>query len=169
MADREKELAVIRMADQLVAQHGLPREKALRTAAEELGVSLKRTPAETDAEDARLEKEIELAGDKQMRALGFSVIKFSHPGKTKQTPGIADRRYYHTGRGVAFWWEAKSPTGRQRPDQKDFQALCDAVGDPYVLGTDQDLFAWLIEHGIAARVEGDLLIGLPYPAKEKSA
>lgn len=168
MADRETELKVIRMADQLVAQHNIPRDKALRTAAEQLGVSLERTPAEVEAHDARLEKAIELAGDRQMRALGFSVIKFSHPGKTKQTPGIADRRYYHPGRGVAFWWEAKSPTGRQRPDQKDFQALCDAVGDPYVLGTDQDLFAWLIAQGIAFE-EGGLLVPLPYTPKEKSA
>jgi hypothetical protein len=92
----------------------------------------------------RLEKQIELAGDKQLAALGFEVVKFSHPGKTKQTPGIADRRYYHRARRICFWWEAKSATGRQRPDQRLFQEMCDAVGDPYCLGTDRDLFTWLL-------------------------
>jgi hypothetical protein len=106
-----------------------------------------------EAEDARLEKEHELAGDRQLKALGFEVVKFSHPGKTKQTPGIPDRRYYHRARRIAFWWEAKSATGTQRPDQRGFQEMCDAVGDLYVLGTDQDLFAWLVERGIAVRDE----------------
>jgi hypothetical protein len=124
-------------------------------------------PPEDD--DERLEKAIEHEADKQLRALGFEVVKFSHPGRTKQTPGIADRRYYHRGRRLAFWWEAKSPTGRQRPDQKLFQEMCDASGDLYVLGTDQDLFRWLVEQGIAARVEGGLLIALPYDRTQGTA
>src|SRR4051812_46023039 len=64
-----------------------------------------RTPAEIEADDERLEKTHELAGDKQMAALGFEVVKFSHPGRTKQTPGIPDRRYYHRTRKLVLWWE----------------------------------------------------------------
>jgi hypothetical protein len=122
-----------------------------------------RTPAERDAEDDRLEKLHELAGDKQMVALGFEVVKFSHPGKTKQTPGIPDRRYFHRARKLVLWWEAKSATGRQRPDQRYFQEMCEACGEIYVLGTDRDLFTWLVEHRVAAWTVGELLIALPFP------
>lgn len=123
------------------------------------------TPAERAADDERLEKRHEHEADKQMRALGFEVVKFSHPGKTKQTPGIPDRRYYHRARRLALWWEAKSATGRQRPEQRYFQEMCDAVGDTYVLGTDRDLFDWLVAHGIAAWTVGDLLVSLPFTAE----
>jgi hypothetical protein len=121
-----------------------------------------RTPAEREADDERLEKLHELAGDKQMTALGFEIVKFSHPGKTKQTPGIPDRRYYHRGRRLVLWWEAKSATGRQRPDQRHFQEMCEACGETYVLGTDRDLFNWLVAERIAAWTVGELLIALPY-------
>jgi hypothetical protein len=118
--------------------------------------------AAREADDERLEKAIEHAGAKQMAALGFEVVKFSHPGRTKQTPGIPDRRYYHRARRLVLWWEAKSPTGRQRPDQRWFQEMCEACGETYVLGTDRDLFTWLVEHRIAAWTVGDLLVSLPY-------
>ena len=124
-----------------------------------------RTPEQLEADDARLEKEHEDNADKQLRALGFEVVRFSHPGRTKQTPGIADRRYYHRGRRLAFWWEAKSATGTQRPEQRNFQELVTDAGDLYVLGTDQDLFAWLIERGVAARGADGLLIPLPFTAR----
>lgn len=126
-------------------------------------------------EDA-LEKAIEHEGDKLMRALGFEVVRFSHPGKTKQTPGIADRRYYRRPRvverrdgrfhvpAIALWWEAKSATGRQRPDQRLFQEMVEACGEAYVLGTHDDLIAWLVEHRIAMPV-GDALEPIdPLPA-----
>lgn len=119
------------------------------------------------AHDARLEKTIEHAGDKQMQALGFRVIRFSQPRESKQTPGIPDRKYYHVERRLTLWWEAKSATGEQRPAQKDFQEVCEACGETYVLGTDQDLFAWLVEHGIAARTVGELLIALPYDGQQR--
>lgn len=148
---------------------GVPADKARAQALRECGLSDARTAAEIEADEDRLEKAIEVAGDKQLKALGFEVVKFSHPGKTKQTPGIPDRRFYHRGRRLAFWWEAKSATGRQRPDQKLFQEMCDASGDPYVLGTDADLFAWLVERGIAFVAEGGLLVALPYTPHKRSA
>jgi hypothetical protein len=121
-----------------------------------------RTPTELEADDERLEKAIEHAGDKQMAALGFEIVKFSHPGRTKQTPGIPDRRYYHRARKLVLWWEAKSATGRQRPDQRWFQEMCEACGEIYVLGNDRDLYTWLVEHRVAAWTVGDLLISLPF-------
>jgi hypothetical protein len=127
------------------------------------------SPEQLQEQEDRLEKTIEYEGDKQMRALGFEVVRFSRPGKTKQTPGIPDRKYYHRGRGFTLWWEAKSATGVQRPDQKIFQEMCEACGEIYVLGTDDDLFNWLIEHGIAARTVGELLISLPYAQELQTA
>ncbi|HVX39597.1 MAG TPA: hypothetical protein VHB25_08490 [Gemmatimonadaceae bacterium] len=129
-----------------------------------------------DVDEGAPEKAIEHAGDKLMLALGFEVVRFSHPGKTKQTPGIADRRYYRRPRVVerrdgkyivpalVLWWEAKSDTGRQRPDQRLFQEMVEACGEHYVLGTHDDLIAWLVEHRVAVRV-GDVLepIDGPHP------
>jgi hypothetical protein len=156
------------MVEQMVAMR-IPRPLAEATARRELGLPGGLTDEQLQAREERLEKTIELEGDKQMRALGFEVVKFSHPGKTKQTLGIPDRRYYHRGRRLVLWWEAKSATGIQRPDQKLFQEMCEACGEIYVLGTDDDLFLWLIKNGIAARTAGDLLIGLPYGQELRSA
>jgi len=111
-------------------------------------------------EDA-LEKAIEHEGDKIMAALGFEIVRFSHPGKTKQTPGIPDRRYYRRPRiversdgrfctkALTLWWEAKSATGTQRPDQKLFQEMAEACGEVYVLGTHEALLAWLTLNHVA--------------------
>jgi len=113
------------------------------------------------AVDARaLEKQIERAGDVLMQQLGFEVIKFSHPGKTQQTPGIPDRRYYRRPRIVeridgrfwtpplAVWVEYKSATGSQRPGQKLFEEMVVACDEHYVLGGIAELRAWLVAQGI---------------------
>lgn len=107
-----------------------------------------------------LEKQIEHEGDNLMRALGFEVVRFSHPGRTKQTPGIADRRYYHRARRLSCWWEAKSATGRQRPDQRVFQEMVEACGESYVLGTHVELLAWLLEQHVISGLTPE---GLPIP------
>jgi hypothetical protein len=140
-----------------------------------------RTAATVDVpviDEAALEKAIEHAGDTLMAKLGFEIIRFSHPGKTKQTPGISDRRYYRRPRtierrdgsyhrpAIACWWEAKSATGEQRPGQKVFQELVMACGEHYVLGTLDALVAWLIDQRIAVRV-GDTLE--PYDDAEMPA
>ena len=111
-------------------------------------------PVSVAAIDQRaIEKQIEHAGDVLMQQLGFEVVRFSHPGKTQQTPGIPDRRYYRRPRphsptvsGVArvVWWEAKSATGTQRPGQKLFQEMVEACGESYVLGGIAELRAWLV-------------------------
>jgi hypothetical protein len=97
------------------------------------------------ADDARLEKEVVARADKQLRALGFRVINTSQPRHAKYiTPGVPDRFYFHRARGLGFAWEAKTATGEQSPAQRDFQEDMDACGWLYVLGTDVDLFAWLL-------------------------
>lgn len=98
----------------------------------------------SSADDARPEKAIVADADKRMRALGFRVWGLSQPRATKQSPGWPDRRYTHRERGIALWWEAKGPEGRQRPDQRVFQEDCEACGEMYVLGDDAVLSAWLL-------------------------
>jgi hypothetical protein len=110
-------------------------------------------------EDA-LEDDHTDAGDDLMRALGFTVIRLSQKRVSKITPGVPDRRYYHPRRRLVLWWEAKSATGRQRPGQRSFQELCDAVGDPYVFGTLDALKQHLITAGV---VESFDERGLPHP------
>jgi hypothetical protein len=108
-------------------------------------------PRPTDPDEAgRLEKEIEHAGDQLMRALGFEIVRFSHPGKTKQTPGIPDRRYYHRARHLAVWWEVKAEWGTQRPDQRVFQEMCEAVSETYLLGGLAVLRTWLAGRRVCA-------------------
>jgi hypothetical protein len=107
-----------------------------------------RSPAEQDADDDRLEKVIVAAADKRMRALGFVVWNLSQPRASKIAAGIPDRLYTSPSRGLALYWEAKSASGRQRPDQRVFQEHCEACGLHYVLGTDQALSDWLAVRGI---------------------
>lgn len=149
------------MVNEMVAMR-IPREKAEAAARADLGISSAAAQLPSVDEGA-LEKTIELEGDRLMQKLGFEVIKFSHPGKTKQTEGIADRRYYHRRRCLALWWEAKSATGAQRPGQRVFQELVEACGETYVLGTHEALINWLIEQRVAVPVGDSLepLIGAP--------
>lgn len=136
---------------------GVPRELAIATARKECGL-----PApDPAADDDRLEKAIEHEGDRLMQSLGFEVVRFSHPGKTKQTPGISDRLYLRRPRAprlggrpnmrndsFAVWVEFKSAKGRQRPGQKLFQELVEACGQEYVCGGLAELRAWLTARGL---------------------
>lgn len=114
------------------------------------------------ADDARDEKAIVAHADRQMRALGFVVVNYSQPRATKQTAGIPDREYFHTARRLFLKWEAKTPTGKQSPAQREYQEWCEATGISYVVGTDAALFAWLVEKGIAFEAEVGILAPLPF-------
>lgn len=98
------------------------------------------------------ERHEENAGDRLMHSLGFSVIRLSQTRATQQTPGIPDRRYYHPELGEAFWWEAKrSKGGRQSPAQREFQRLCEATGDVYVLGDFEALVDYCVSRDWVGR------------------
>lgn len=117
-----------------------------------------------DLDRKGLEKLVEQQSDVLMRELGFEVVKFSHPGKTKQTEGIADRLYVrrarvverangrHHQRGVMLWFECKSATGKQRPGQQLFGELITEADGNYVCGTHEALVAWLVAHELVVRV-----------------
>lgn len=119
------------------------------------------TPSDA-AMRAQLEKQHEAEGDRLMLALGFEVVRLSEARKTKKTPGVPDRKYYHRRRRLTLWWEAKASSGTQRPDQRVFQEMAEACGETYVLGTLEALKSWLVDQGIATR-DGDLLIPTPIP------
>lgn len=151
--------------ESLQRDYGISRERAVTMARQTFGPPTVATP---DVDDAALEKAIEAACDRLMQELGFEVIRFSHPGKTKQTEGIADRRYYRRPRilerrdgryqapAITLWFEAKSGSGRQRPGQKLFEELVTACGEAYVCGTHEALIDWLVAQRLAQRV-GDRL------------
>ena len=94
------------------------------------------------------EKQIEHMGDKLMFALGFSIIRFSQPRNTMQTPGIPDRLYLHEGEGLAVWWEAKTAKGVTSYAQQEFQRMALVCGHQHVLGTDDALLAWCRTQGL---------------------
>lgn len=113
-----------------------------------------------EEELGKLEKIIEHECDRLVRAIGGRVIRFSHPGKTKQTPGIADRIYGFPWLRLATWWEVKAPAGRQRPDQKVFEEDVTSCGQEYALGGLGDLKQWLVARGVVAGFNAD---GTPIP------
>lgn len=106
------------------------------------GLPLTETPAEAAEriaeDDHRLEKEIQLDVVRMYRAHGCTVFSLSQPRATKQTPGIGDLYVFWPeliGLGPAAWWhETKTPTGKQPPDQREFQRLCEECGVGYVIG-----------------------------------
>jgi hypothetical protein len=153
--------------DQLVAQMtamSIPRDKAEAAARKQLGIVPKSQLEQIrdDALVAELEDDVVDAGDRMMQSLGFTVIRLSQKRASKVTAGIPDRRYYHTRRRLKVWWEAKSATGKQRPDQRQFQMLCDATNDPYVLGGIEPLRAWLVDNQVASFDESGLHHPIPY-------
>ena len=87
----------------------------------------------------RSEKDEERLGDDFMARLGYDVIRLSQARASRQTLGVPDRRYYHTGRGLSLWWEAKRAGGKQRPEQAWFQRTAEACGEVYVSGPFEDL------------------------------
>jgi hypothetical protein len=148
---------VISDAVEQLVRLGFDRESAERQVRAQLG-GPPPDPALSGRELNALEKQIEHVGDVLMQKLGFEVIRFSHPGKTKQTPGIPDRRYYRRPREIerpngrflqpalVVWVEYKSAIGRQRPGQKLFQEMAESCGEAYVLGGIQELERWLAAH-----------------------
>jgi hypothetical protein len=108
------------------------------------------------------EKEVEHQCDTLMKSLGWTVVRFSQPRNTMQSPGIPDRRYYppcnHAAARIlgshvqtlhaAFWLECKRPGGKQSAHQRAFQEMCEAADEPYVLGGIPELVQYLNDAGI---------------------
>lgn len=66
---------------------------------------------------------------------------------TMQSVGVPDLYTIlprHTG---TLWVEVKAAGGRATPEQRAFQAACQACGQAHVLGGQNAVIAWLLEHG----------------------
>jgi hypothetical protein len=114
-----------------------------------------------DADEiGNLEKAIEHACDKLTLALNGRIVKFSHPGKTKQTPGVADRIYAFPRLALITWWEHKTPENKQDPAQVDFEQLVTSCGHEYHAGGLGDYKQWLVTRGVVAGFSPD---GTPLP------
>lgn len=94
------------------------------------------------------EKDVELAGDRLMATLGFTIWKLSQPRATMQTSGWPDRFYVHRDKRVAVFWEAKRPGGKQRESQRVFEADVSSCGFEYVWGTSDALVTWAKAKGL---------------------
>jgi hypothetical protein len=82
--------------------------------------------------------------------LGTRRPRGDYPG-TRQTPGLPDL--------VAFlpstreqgtrqvWIECKAVGGRLRSEQQDFKTLCESAGVAHIVGTFDDVIAWLSANG----------------------
>lgn len=143
----------------------VPKERAEAEARRQRGMPAPgvETPDEAAMRE-KLEAEHTAEGDKLMRALGFEVVRLEQRRASKIQAGLPDRKYYHRRRRITLWWEGKAEWGRQRPDQREFQAMAEACGETYVLGKLESLKTWLIDTGVATR-EGELLIPTPIPGE----
>lgn len=79
---------------------------------------------------------------KLYRTCGCTVISFSQPRRTKQTPGIPDLLVFEPKSGAWWWHEVKRQTGPrfvrvksgQSPMQVIFQNLVESFGQTYLIG-----------------------------------
>lgn len=110
-------------------------ERQVREQKPELAV-----PAEVPHRD---EDDVVDKADEIMRALGFDVVRLSQKRRSKITAGVPDRYYLHRRRKIALWYEAKGPTGSLRPDQCEFQRMCQEAHVEHVAGGLQQLREWL--------------------------
>jgi hypothetical protein len=159
----------------LVEQTGCPVSRAKATAAAHLGVDVPPEPEMVNTaavpgrrKDGRTidpleigvrEKRVEQLCDELVLKTGGEIVKFSHPGKTKQTPGIADRIYawrrLPRNDRLISWWELKTDENMQEPGQKEFQQLVTDCGWSYYAGGYGDFKNWLVETRIVVGFEAD--------------
>lgn len=108
------------------------------------------------------EKAEQAQGVALLRSLGawVGVIGTRRPGGdyqgTCQTPGLPDVYAIVPKRGAggaetAVWWEAKSATGRLRPEQAEFRRRCFNAGHAHVTGGLTALMHWLVGAGFLKR------------------
>lgn len=109
---------------------------------------------------AHPERDEQERGTALMRAIGFSVLRFSQPVRTLQTPGIPDCFYFglapSPGLGIvasaSLWWEWKKPGAERTAVQIRIGDALEAADQPYGWGDYAALSARLIRLGYIRRV-----------------
>ena len=91
--------------------------------------------------DLRSEKQIQNAGVKVLKALGFSVYNLSQSRASRQTSGLADS--FVIGHGVTAWIEWKTATGKPSIPQVRFGYGVKTNNGHYVICRNEaDVIAW---------------------------
>lgn len=80
--------------------------------------------------------------------LGFTRWHLSQARATNQTPGWPDVLYMHAERGLAVYYEAKAPKGKQSDAQREFEREARACGMTYLVGTHDVLIEWARTRGL---------------------
>jgi hypothetical protein len=105
------------------------------------------------------EKTVQAQGVTLLRTLGAKVYVLGTTRRrgdfqgTMQTPGIADifgflpEQSPTIPRWTPFWWEVKAAGGRLRPEQQDFEALCQGAYLTHIVGDLDVLIAFLVRGG----------------------
>lgn len=143
----------------MIAQ-GIPKERAEQAARRELGMTGPIAGAELET-DALEDKHVN-AGKDLVRALGGFVYSSVQKRRAKVTPGQPDTLIFFPRHRLMLWWEAKASWGRQSSAQRDFQELVEACGGHYVLGTYEQLEAWIIAHAIGRKEADGTWTPLPF-------
>ncbi len=99
------------------------------------------------------ETEVQTQVRRIYEALGCVVYSFSQGRRTRQTPGIPDLLVFCARKRLAFFHEVKTDDGKQSPEQREFQRVCQLVRLEYVLG------------GVQAAYDTAFRLGLATPGK----
>lgn len=96
-----------------------------------------------------LEKDVQRAIYELLVQCDCKVLWLSQARETQQTPGLPDLLAFSRLRGMAFI-EVKSPNGKQRAAQREFQEWCELTGITYILADRPDpVRDWLGRKGKA--------------------
>ena len=83
-----------------------------------------------------------------LRRLGCHIADLSQGRRSHVAPGLPDAYVWPPAGKPAFWYEAKSPDGKQRSEQRVFQQRCELTCVGYVLGGYTDIEAHLRTIGV---------------------
>ena len=83
-----------------------------------------------------------------LRRLGCHIADLSQGRRSHVAPGLPDAYVWPPAGKPPFWYEAKSPDGKQRSEQRVFQQRCELAGVGYVLGGYTDIEAHLRTIGV---------------------
>jgi hypothetical protein len=111
-------------------------------------------------DDDRLEKEIQRDVVRLYLAFHCLVYNLSQARASKQSPGLADLYVLHLPSKNVWWHETKTPSGKQRPAQKEFQTVHKYTSVGYVVGGVLTAEEQLVKLAIAVRGPNGQLEGI---------
>lgn len=95
-------------------------------------------PPSSHPDDPRSEKEIQHAVRLRWEFHGWTVCDMSQSRATQQVLGFPDILALSGDRSGLVMCEVKSAKGRQSQYQKEFEAICETAGVPYIVVRHED-------------------------------